>query len=53
MNTYIGVIIVLPEHCKQIMHQRKAMGGVNASKENIAMIQKQIRILENRVEKAC
>jgi DNA repair exonuclease SbcCD ATPase subunit len=33
-------------------HQRKAMGGVNASKENFFMIQKQIRILENRVEKA-
>ena len=33
-------------------HQRKAMGGINASKENFFMIQKQIRILENRVEKA-
>ena len=28
------------------------MGGVNATKENFFMIQKQIRILENRVEKA-
>merc|ERR1711916_159564 len=37
---------------QKIMHQRKAMGGVNATKENFFMIQKQIRILENRVEKA-
>lgn len=37
---------------QKITHQRKAMGGINASKENFFMIQKQIRILENRVEKA-
>ena len=37
---------------QKVLHQRKAMGGVNASKENNHMIQKQIRILENRLEKA-
>ena len=34
------------------LQQRKTMGGVNASKENYAMIQKQIKILENRLDKA-
>jgi hypothetical protein len=28
------------------------MGGVNAARENQSMIQKQIRILENRLDKA-
>lgn len=37
---------------QKILHQRKSMGGVNASKENYSMIQKQIRILENRLDKA-
>lgn len=37
---------------QKVLHQRRAMGGVNASKENHHMIQKQIRILENRLEKA-
>eukprot|EP01038_Epipyxis_sp_PR26KG_P004134 gene4134-5888_t len=37
---------------QKILQQRRAMGGVNASKENHFMIQKQIRILENRLEKA-
>eukprot|EP00607_Mallomonas_marina_P008935 CAMPEP_0182422550 /NCGR_PEP_ID=MMETSP1167-20130531/8283_1 /TAXON_ID=2988 /ORGANISM="Mallomonas Sp, Strain CCMP3275" /LENGTH=564 /DNA_ID=CAMNT_0024600715 /DNA_START=118 /DNA_END=1815 /DNA_ORIENTATION=- len=37
---------------QKILHQRKAMGGVNASKDNYSMIQKQIRILENRLDKA-
>jgi hypothetical protein len=37
---------------QKLMHQRKSMGGVNASKENHHMIQKQIRILENRLDKA-
>lgn len=37
---------------QKVLHQRRAMGGINASKENIQMIQKQIRILENRLEKA-
>lgn len=32
--------------------QRKAMGGVNASKDNYMMIQKQIKILENRLDKS-
>ena len=31
--------------------QRRDMGGVNAAKENQVMINKQIRILENRLEK--
>ena len=37
---------------QKVLHQRRAMGGINASKENHQMIQKQIRILENRLEKA-
>jgi coiled-coil domain-containing protein 63/114 len=36
---------------QKILHQRKAMGGINASKDNQFMIQKQIRILENRLDK--
>jgi chromosome segregation ATPase len=35
-----------------ILQQRKDMGGVNASRENIAQVQKEIRILENRLDKA-
>lgn len=37
---------------QKVLHQRKSMGGVNATKENHYMIEKQIRILENRLEKA-
>jgi hypothetical protein len=37
---------------QKVLQQRKAMGGVNASKENFQMIQKQIRILENRLDKS-
>lgn len=37
---------------QKVLQQRKAMGGVNASKENYQMIQKQIRILENRLDKS-
>ena len=37
---------------QKILHQRKVMGGVNAARDNQAMIQKQIRILENRLDKA-
>eukprot|EP00899_Mesostigma_viride_P003312 jgi/Mesvir1/12982/Mv05993-RA.1 len=36
----------------KIMEQRKKMGGVNAAKENNTQIQKQIKILENRLDKA-
>ena len=36
----------------KILHTRKNMGGVNAARENQAMIQKQVRILENRLDKA-
>jgi hypothetical protein len=37
---------------QKVLQQRKAMGGVNASRENYMMIQKQIRILENRLDKS-
>jgi chromosome segregation ATPase len=37
---------------RQVMYHRKQMGGVNASRENHIMIEKQIRILENRLDKA-
>ena len=37
---------------QKILQQRRAMGGVNASKENQYMIEKQIRILENRLDKS-
>lgn len=36
----------------KIDEQRKKMGGVNASKEATQHIQRQIRMLENRLEKA-
>ena len=32
--------------------QRKKMGGINAARENNAQVQKQIKVLENRLEKA-
>ncbi|KAK3256578.1 hypothetical protein CYMTET_34289, partial [Cymbomonas tetramitiformis] len=37
---------------QKIMEQRKKMGGVNAARENSQQIQKQIKILENRLDKA-
>ncbi|EGB12807.1 hypothetical protein AURANDRAFT_19380 [Aureococcus anophagefferens] len=37
---------------RTIIEQRQKMGGINASKENHDMISKQIRILENRLDKA-
>jgi DNA repair exonuclease SbcCD ATPase subunit len=37
---------------KKILHLRKVMGGVNAAQENDIMIQKQVRILEDRLDKA-
>merc|ERR1712227_996865 len=36
----------------KILQQRKVMGGVHAARENQQMISKQIRILENRLDKA-
>ncbi|OQR85349.1 Outer Dynein Arm Docking Complex, partial [Thraustotheca clavata] len=36
----------------KVLHQKKHMGGVNAAKENHHMINKQIRILENRLDKS-
>jgi hypothetical protein len=48
-------IITMEEQIKimkeKVSHQRKSMGGINASKDNQYMIQKQIRILENRLDK--
>jgi len=35
-----------------IIEQRKKMGGINASKENHDMISRQIRLYENRLDKA-
>lgn len=37
---------------EKILKERKSMGGVNAARDNQLMIQKQIRILENRLDKA-
>jgi coiled-coil domain-containing protein 63/114 len=37
---------------QKVLYQRKHMGGINAARENQHMIQKQIRILENRLDKA-
>lgn len=36
----------------KILEQRRNMGGVNASRDTQQMVQKQIRILENRLDKA-
>jgi len=37
---------------EEILKKRKILGGVNAAQENHSQIQKQIRILENRLDKA-
>ena len=37
---------------QKIMEQRRQMGGVNAARENNQQTQRQIKILENRLEKA-
>ncbi|KAF1330693.1 hypothetical protein FI667_g4893, partial [Globisporangium splendens] len=36
----------------KVLHQKKHMDGVNAAKENQQMVSKQIRILENRLDKS-
>ena len=36
----------------QIWQQRRSMGGVNAAQENQRLVEKQVRILENRLEQA-
>ncbi len=36
-----------------MLEQRQKMGGLNASQENNEMIAKQIRTLENRLDKVC
>ncbi|KAK1947105.1 Outer dynein arm protein 1 [Phytophthora citrophthora] len=36
----------------KVLHQKKHMGGVNAARENQQMVSKQIRILENRLDKS-
>lgn len=43
--------ITIPLSLSHAGVQRKMMGGVNAARENDAMIKKQIRILENRLDK--
>lgn len=35
----------------KVLEQKQKTGGVNASKENDAVIAKQIRLLENRLDK--
>lgn len=35
----------------KVLDQKQRMGGVNASKENDALIAKQTHILENRLDK--
>jgi DNA repair exonuclease SbcCD ATPase subunit len=37
---------------EEILKKRKILGGINAAQENYAQIQKQIKILENRLDKA-
>ena len=36
----------------KILEQRKQLGGVNAARENNSQVAKQIKILENRLDKA-
>ncbi|TYZ68780.1 hypothetical protein PybrP1_010061 [[Pythium] brassicae (nom. inval.)] len=36
----------------KVLHQKKHMGGVNAARENQQMVGKQVRILENRLDKS-
>lgn len=42
----------IAEMNQRIMEQRRQMGGVNAARENNQQTQRQIKILENRLEKA-
>lgn len=42
----------IAEMQQKIEKKRKEMGGVNAARENQAMVQKQIKILENRLDQA-
>jgi coiled-coil domain-containing protein 63/114 len=51
-ENYQRMELEIDEMRQKVLSQRKAMGGVNAMKENHYMIQKQIRILENRLDKA-
>ncbi|CAN0083088.1 unnamed protein product, partial [Phaeothamnion confervicola] len=37
---------------RKILEQRKAIGGVNAARESDSMVQKQVRVLESRLDKA-
>ncbi|RHZ14934.1 hypothetical protein DYB37_004608 [Aphanomyces astaci] len=46
----LGQQITIMKH--KVLHQKKHMGGVNAAKENHHMVNKQIRILENRLDKS-
>lgn len=51
-NTFHMMEKQIDEIRQAALDQRKSMGGVNAVKENNMMIEKQIRILENRLDKA-
>lgn len=42
----------IAEHEQEIVSQRRKMGGVNASKDNHTMISRQIKLYENRLDKA-
>lgn len=42
----------IQQSTNKLLEKRKDMGGVNASRENDALIHKQIRILEHRLEKS-
>ncbi|KDO30824.1 hypothetical protein SPRG_04725 [Saprolegnia parasitica CBS 223.65] len=63
IDAYVKKIAGEAKHCEtlaqqitimkhKVLHQRKHMGGVNAAKENHHMVHKQIRILENRLDKS-
>ncbi|RHY31791.1 hypothetical protein DYB32_004501 [Aphanomyces invadans] len=63
IDTYVKKIAAETKHSEtlaqqitimkhKVLHQKKHMGGVNAAKENHHMVNKQIRILENRLDKS-
>lgn len=49
MTSVCGQVEVMKQ---KIADKRRNIGGVNAAKENQAMVGKQVRILENRLDKA-
>ena len=42
----------IAKYQERILEQKSRMGGVNAAQVNNALIQKQIRVLENRLDKS-